>query len=213
MKYECIDFRLAGQTVDNSKFTDADIERLTDSIIEWAEGEGIGIGGGLVGINDDDESPEDKLRAENARLQEQVEDKIAVIDVAAAGAVKLKTERDALQARAEEAEREVARLGTQTIVWASWLQMRDERDRYNVNMGEAWQEYRRLWLRWFEQRVEYRYAKKREREARALAERRKRAGEFLWWFIGRYSGDCDPGETVRKYGYAARAAIEEEGKR
>ena len=45
------------------------------------------------------------LRAENARLQERVADKIAVIDVAAAAAVKLVRERDALQARVEEAER------------------------------------------------------------------------------------------------------------
>ncbi len=36
------------------------------------------------------------------------------------------------------------------------------------HMGEAWLEYRRLWLRWLEQRIEYRYAKKRESEARAI---------------------------------------------
>jgi hypothetical protein len=33
-------------------------------------------------------------------------------------------------------------------------------------MGEAWQEYRRLWLRWFEERVEKRYARQLVREVK-----------------------------------------------
>ena len=48
-----------------------------------------------------------------------------------------------------------------------------------AHMGEAWQEYKRLWLRWFEERVERRYAKKREREAKAQSEQRRKA---LDWY-------------------------------
>ena len=45
-------------------------------------------------------------------------------------------------------------------------------------------------------------------EARALAERRGRAGLFLWWFIGvTDTGDIDHGDVVRRYGAAARATL------
>ena len=84
-------------------------------------------------------------------------------------------ERDALQARVEEAERHIRMLDERGMQASLYVRLCYERDRYKAHMGEAWQEYKRLWLRWFEQRVEYRYAKKREREASALAERRKKA--------------------------------------
>ena len=49
----------------------------------------------------------------------------------------------------------------------------------------------------------------RERDRyKALAERRGRAGLFLWWFIGvADTGAIDHGDVVRRYGAAARAAI------
>ena len=49
----------------------------------------------------------------------------------------------------------------------------------------------------------------RERDRyKALAERRGRAGLFLWWFIGvTDTGDIDHGDVVRRYGAAARAAL------
>jgi hypothetical protein len=52
----------------------------------------------------------------------------------------LEAENARLQTALTKAEAEVTRLGTQTIVWASWLQMRDERDRYKAlaeRRGEA----------------------------------------------------------------------------
>ena len=53
-EYDCIDFKLAAQKVDDTKFTDNEINQLLDSLIEWAEEHGLGIGGGLVGMNDGD---------------------------------------------------------------------------------------------------------------------------------------------------------------
>ncbi len=50
---------------------------------------------------------------------------------------------------------------------------------YRAHLGEAWLEYRRLWLRWFEERVERRYAKKREREVRQRLNEEIRAGRIL----------------------------------
>ena len=44
--------------------------------------------------------------------------------------------------------------------------------------------------------------------AEALAERRKRAGQIFLWFMGQYVFGLRP--AMRKYGDAARAAIEEE---
>ncbi|KKM24906.1 hypothetical protein LCGC14_1600380 [marine sediment metagenome] len=108
------------------------------------------------------------LRAENARLQERVEE----------GEQKT---REAYNRMAQAQNQREMVLETGTTAYQSWRSVND--------------------------------TLKRERdEARALAERRKRAGQVLTWFIRRYAGNSDPGEAVRKYGYAARAAIEEEEK-
>ncbi len=91
--------------------------------------------------------------------------------------------------------------------------LEDENARLQAHRGEAWQEYRRLWLRWFEERTEKRYLRRRLRRTegesdgyKALAEQRGRAGVFLWWYIGQSSG-VDSGDTVRSYGVAAYAAL------
>lgn len=82
----------------------------------------------------------------------------------------LEAENARLQERVEEAKDKLADYNSGTVVAKTGFDRAiRERDGYKAHMGEAWQEYRRLWLRWFEQRVEYRYAKKREREAKALA--------------------------------------------
>ena len=122
--------------------------------------------GGGVNMNQHDEIA--GLRAENARLQERVEE----------GEQKT---REAYNRMAQAQNQREMVLETGTTAYQSWRSVND--------------------------------TLKRERdEARALAERRKRAGQVLTWFIRRYAGNSDPGEAVRKYGYAARAAIEEEEK-
>ena len=92
-----------------------------------------------------------------------------------------------------------------------------ERDGYKRHMGEAWQEYRRLWLRWFEQRVEYRYTKKCEREAKrerdalqARVEEAEERAELLEKWVShspacgygpsryRQSDGCDCGLTAER---------------
>jgi len=78
------------------------------------------------------------LRAENARLQERVADKIAVIDVAAAAAVKLVRERDALQARVEEAEADRRRAFSLIV---SYSDERDEARALAEQRKKALEEY------------------------------------------------------------------------
>jgi len=133
-------------------------------------------------LHEDSMSDADNWLAENARLQERLQSWEEGSEPAVAELVEAEDQAQQewyeAQASAQERKRErdeaVRQLGD--AIWYE-EQLRAERDRYKAHMGEAWQEYRRLWLRWFEQQVEYRYAKKREREAKALAEQRGEALE------------------------------------
>ncbi len=53
-EYDCLDFQLVAQKRDDTNFTNEEIEVLLQSLIEWAEAHGLGIGGALVGVNDDE---------------------------------------------------------------------------------------------------------------------------------------------------------------
>jgi hypothetical protein len=110
------------------------------------------------------------LRAENARLQEKV----------------------------EKLESEVNRLATRTVVWASWLQMRDERDALQARVEEA-------------ETKRDRYKALAERRKEELAERDR----MLRWthgYLYRTPRTTVDGASVYRaiYMLLARAAIEEE---
>jgi len=165
------------------------------------------------------------LEAENARLQEEnrrlrksgADVSGLLIDAVVTGG-----------SAVSEIERENARLQTalkdleeEPCPRRTCVHAEVRADEAEAHMGEAWQEYRRLWLRWFEERVEKRDARQLVHEARrdrdrykALAERRK---DILGLMQPMYCMDnCNteiPGDEEHEgYCVEARAAIEEEEK-
>ena len=92
---------------------------------------------------------------------------------------------------------EACRRGSGLISRAA-QEFHDERDAATEHLGEAWREYRQLWLRWFEERVEKKYARRMKERAQAevvrLQAALRRYGRDLTECAERIHGDpCDCG--------------------
>ena len=107
-----------------------------------------------------------------------------------------KETRNALRESLEECRR-----GSGLISRAA-KEFHDERDAATEHLGEAWREYRQLWLRWFEERVEKKYARRMKERAQAEVVRLQAALKthgrhldtcyrYAWGLLHTEESDCD----------------------